>query len=224
MIRELPIYISLIFIFTTALTLWFLFKASRNSKFVLYSALALLALETVVSFTGFYRINNTLPPHFVFLILPPLILIVALFATSGGKKLIDSFDPKWMTYLHTVRIFVEITLLMLFLNKLIPQLMTFEGKNLDILSGLSAPLVAYLAYDKLKLNKTTLLIWNFICLGLLFNIVIIAILSAPTPFQQLAFEQPNLAILFLPFVWLPGFIVPSVMLSHIASIRQLLKK
>lgn len=224
MIRELPIYISLIFIFTTALTLWFLFKASRNSKFVLYSALALLALETVVSFTGFYRINNTLPPHFVFLILPPLILIVALFATSGGKKLIDSFDPKWMTYLHTVRIFVEITLLMLFLNKLIPQLMTFEGKNLDILSGLSAPLVAYLAYDKLKLNKTTLLIWNFICLGLLFNIVIIAILSAPTPFQQLAFEQPNLAILFFPFVWLPGFIVPSVMLSHIASIRQLLKK
>lgn len=224
MIRELPTYISLVFIFTTALTLWFLFKASRNSKSVLYTALALVALETVVSFTGFYRINNTLPPHLVFLILPPIILIITLFATSGGKKLIDSFDPKWMTYLHTVRIFVEITLLMLFLNKLIPQLMTFEGRNLDILSGLSAPLVAYLAYDKLKLNKTTLLIWNFICLGLLFNIVIIAILSAPTPFQQLAFEQPNLAILFFPFVWLPGFIVPSVMLSHIASIRQLLKK
>jgi hypothetical protein len=68
------------------------------------------------------------------------------------------------------------------------------------------------------------LVWNFICLGLLFNIVVHAVLSAPLPFQQLAFDQPNVAILYFPYVWLPAFIVPVVLLSHLVAIRKLIIK
>jgi len=53
------------------------------------------------------------------------------------------------------------------------------------------------------------------------NIVINAILSVPTPIQQFAFDQPNIAILYFPFTWLPCFIVPAVLLSHIVSIKKL---
>jgi hypothetical protein len=68
------------------------------------------------------------------------------------------------------------------------------------------------------------LLWNFICLGLLVNIIVNAVLSAPFPFQQFGFSQPNIAVLYFPYVWLPCGIVPLVLLSHLAVIRQLSKK
>ena len=62
------------------------------------------------------------------------------------------------------------------------------------------------------------------CLGLLANIVVNALLSTPTPIQKFAFDQPNIAILNFPFSWLPTFIVPIVLFGHLASIRQLFKQ
>jgi hypothetical protein len=68
------------------------------------------------------------------------------------------------------------------------------------------------------------LAWNIICLGLLTNIGVNGFLSAPSPLQKLAFDQPNIALLFFPFSWLVSFIVPIVLLGHLISIRQLLKQ
>jgi hypothetical protein len=117
---------------------------------------------------------------------------------------------------------VEIVLFFLFTYKTVPELMTFEGRNFDILSGITAPVIFYFAFIRQQLNRQILLIWNFICLGLLVNIVTNAILSAPFPFQQFAFDQPNIAVLYFPFIWLPCCVVPLVLLSHLAAIRQLL--
>ena len=102
--------------------------------------------------------------------------------------------------------------------------MTVEGRNFDVLSGLTAPLIFYFGYIRKRLNKTFLLLWNFSCLALLLNVVVIAVLSAPLPFQKFAFDQPNNAVLYFPFVWLPSFVVPVVLFSHLASIRQLLMR
>ena len=101
--------------------------------------------------------------------------------------------------------------------------MTFNGNNFDILSGITAPIIAYLVVHKKLFNKKIILLWNFIALGLLLNIVFTAIFSAPFSFQKFSFEQPNIAVLFFPFSWLPAFIVPVVLFCHLASIRQLIK-
>lgn len=78
-----------------------------------------------------------------------------------------------------MRIPVEIILFWLFLNKEVPELMTFEGRNFDILAGLTAPFIAYFGLTKLNIKRKLILVWNFICLGLLINIVVNAIFSAP---------------------------------------------
>lgn len=100
--------------------------------------------------------------------------------------------------------------------------MTFEGRNFDILSGITALVIYYFGFMKRKLNKWVLLFWNFCCLGLLVNIVSIAILSAPFSFQRFGFDQPNIAVLHFPFIWLPCCVVPVVLFSHLAAIRQLI--
>jgi hypothetical protein len=101
--------------------------------------------------------------------------------------------------------------------------MTFEGRNFDVFSGITAPFIAYFGFRKKTLNRKIILAWNFICLALLVNIVVNAFLSAPTPVQQFAFDQPNIAILYFPFSWLPTFIVPVILFGHLVSIRRLVK-
>ncbi len=222
--ENLPSYVSAVFILITGLTLFFLFKATHQSKSVLVFSILWLVFILIVGSTGFYKDMSRMPPSLTFLIGPPSILILVLFLNSRGRKFMDSIDSRWINYVHVVRIPVEIILFLLFTYQCIPQIMTFEGRNFDVLSGITAPFVAYFGYTKFKLSRTVLLIWNFVCLALLVNIVITAILSAPFPFQQLAFDQPNIAVFYFPFVWLPGFIVPAVLFSHLVSIRKLIAR
>jgi len=222
--ESLPSYIEAVFALTTFLTVFLFYKAANNSNITLIILVVWLIIQTFVSLTGFYTDTSTLPPRFLLLIGPPLVCILLLFLTPKGKLFLDRLNLSWLTLLHVIRIPVELVLLWLFVHKTVPELMTFEGRNFDIISGLTAPLVYYFCFIKKQWNKNILIAWNVLCLGLLLNIVVNAILSAPTPFQQFAFDQPNIAVLYFPFTWLPCCIVPLVLLSHIASLRQLLQK
>jgi hypothetical protein len=221
--NNLPTYISIIFIATTLLTIIFFYKAANNSTSVLLILLSWVILQTVLGLSGFYVNTIALPPRFIFLAAPALLLIAVIFSSSKGKQLIDGLSIEYLTILHVVRIPVELVLFWLFLNKAVPQLMTFEGRNFDIAAGLTAPLIYYFGFIKNHLSKKIILLWNFICLALLINIVVNAVLSAPTPIQQFGFAQPNIAVLYFPFNLLPAVIVPLVLFSHLAAIRRLLR-
>jgi hypothetical protein len=222
--NDLPNYLNLLFILTALATAFLFYKAARNSTPVLLIILGWFLLQGLIGFNGFYLETSSLPPRILLLIAPPFVAIFIFFFTKRGKNFIDRLDLKFLTYLHTVRLPVEITLMLLFLHQQIPQIMTFEGRNFDIVSGISAPIIAFIYFRTQQTKKKLLLFWNFVCLALVLNIMIHGILSAPFPFQQFGFEQPNIGVLKFPFIWLPGFIVPVVIFSHLASIRQLLKK
>ena len=215
-------YVNIAFIITTLLTIFLFYKATNNSKATLVIIFLWILLQATLSLSGFYTITNTFPPRFALLALPAILFIIGLFVSEKGRVYIDSLDIKTLTLLHVIRIPVEICLYWLFLHKAIPQLMTFEGRNFDIIAGLTAPLIFYFGSVKNYIGKPILLLWNFICLGLLLNIVVNAILSAPSAFQQFGFEQPNTAIIYFPFVWLPSCVVPLVLFAHLTSIRKLL--
>jgi hypothetical protein len=234
MIENLPTYISLTFGLTTVTTLFLFIWTIKNSNSELTRKKAMpifigltiwLTIQAVLTLKNIYNSDtNTFPPKIILTgILPTILTIFLLFATSKGRQFIDSLPLKNLTYINIVRIPVEIVLFWLFINKAIPELMTFESRNFDIIAGISAPIIAYFGLTKTKLNKKTILLWNFICLGLLVNIVVNALFSAPSPIQKFAFDQPNIAILNFPFSWLPTFIVPIVLFGHLTSIRQLMK-
>lgn len=199
-----------------------LFHLAVRRNWKITAGLALWGiLQAAVASTGFYLVTDSVPPRFMLMIAPPLLTILIVFLTRRGKTFIDGLSLNWLTWLHVVRIPVEIVLFRLFLFGYVPQLMTFEGRNFDILSGLTAPVIAWLCFrgGQVKYPKV-LLVWNFLALGLLLNIVINAVLSAPFPFQQFAFDQPNRGVLYMPFNLLPALIVPVVLFSHLAAIRK----
>lgn len=181
---------------------------------------AILVVQSILGWSGFYLELQVLPPRFIFAA-PPAIVLLLLYLFILVPK--GSEPLRMLTLLHTVRIPVELVLWGLYLNGQVPKLMTFEGVNLDIISGLTAPLAAWLGFRNGKPRKALLLVWNLVTLALLFNIVWHAVLSVPTPFQRYGFDQPNVGVLYFPFILLPALIVPCVFLAHVWSLRELFR-
>ncbi|HEY1047312.1 MAG TPA: hypothetical protein VGF79_12780 [Bacteroidia bacterium] len=221
--NQLPLFVSVFFIITLGLTLYFLYKAAYDSVYVLIIPLVIIVVQSTLAHNGFYSHQGQGIPRPLFIILPSLITMVICFIVPQSRHYLLTLNPGWLTFLHVIRFPIELVLFWLFLYNLVPEIMTFNGWNYDVVSGISAPIVAYYAYVKKSMPFKWTLIWNILCLLLLLNIVVIAILSAPTPFQQFAFDHPNTGIFYFPFVCLPAVIVPLVMLSHIVSIYRLLK-
>lgn len=232
MIDNLPLLISLAFGLTTFATVGLFFWALRNSASektrknsikILLAIVLWMGVQAVLALSDTYNSNlDVLPPKLViFGILPAVIALIVLFATRSGRNFIDKLPLLQLTYLHVIRIPVELGLFSLFMNNAIPEVMTFEGRNFDIIAGITAPLVAYFGLKKGKIGPKAIIAWNFISLALLINIVVHATLSIPYPTQMIAFDQPNIALLHFPFNWLPTCVVPLVLFAHLVSIRQL---
>jgi hypothetical protein len=232
MIPNLPVYIPFIFGLTTLLTFILLYILLRSAATLRASVMAgragiilaaWLALQAVLSLGQVYSAHTeAIPPRIMLIgILPCILFIVIFFISAKGRAYADSLSLKKITGLHIVRVPVELVLYWLSLHQAVPVLMTFEGRNFDILAGITAPLMAIFFCSGNKTANRILLGWNIAALLLLINIIANAILSAPGPLQRFAFEQPNIAILYFPFSWLPVFIVPAVLFGHLVSIRQL---
>lgn len=215
--------LQLAFSFTALLTVVLFGRSCGFHRLTMIVVLGWMALQGAVAATGFYTVTDVVPPRFILMIAPVILAMVILFTTQNGKQWIDQMDLRWLTLLHIVRIPVEVCLHQLYVEGWIPEVMTYEGRNWDIVSGISAPIIFVLAFRNNQTNRMLLLVWNIICLVLLVNIVVHAVLAAPSPFQQLAFDQPNKAVLYFPFNWLPCAIVPMVLFAHLAAFRQLFK-
>jgi len=222
MLTGIHLYTTVVFIATVLLTMLLFLKTVKN-KTLAFIIPAWLLLTGMFAYKGFFLDTSTAPPKFILAIGPPLLAIVLLFTSQKGRIFIDKLDIRSLTLISIVRIPVELVLYWLSIDKAVPVLMTFTGRNFDIIAGITSLIIYFVCFDGARVtNRLLLLVWNIISLGLLLNIVITAVLSAPFSFQQFAFDQPNIAILHFPFIWLPCFVVMAVLFSHLVSLRRLL--
>lgn len=219
---NLPVLISLSAGFCAVMLVAAARRAGASGTLVgLFSAVCvlILAVQAYLGSSGFYLEMDSPAPRFI-TAAPPAVLILVLFVLLGMPR--GDSPLRTLTLLHTVRIPVEFVLWGLFLHGKVPQLMTFEGINPDIISGLTAPLAAWLGFSDGRPRRAVLIVWNLAALALLVNIVWHAVLSVPTPLQRYGFDQPNVGVLYFPFIWLPAFIVPAVFAAHVWSLRELI--
>jgi hypothetical protein len=234
MLPNLPPFIPVLFLLIIVLTIGLCYNYLKGSGSAIIKRrigaiigiqIIWLIIQGILAYKGFYtaRLSLSPPRLFIFGLLPPLIVIIIIFCTKVGRKFIDDLPLKGLLLLNLIRIPVEVGLFLLYLHGAVPRLMTFEGGNLDILSGISALIIIYIGFDANGFRHNVLFVWNSLCLALLVNIVVRALLSAPFPMQKLAFSQPNVAILYFPFVLLPTFIVPLVLFGHLVVFRKIFK-
>ena len=218
---QIPLFIPFLFICVTVLALAIYYQAFQRSTKILVLITSWFLIQAVLVLLGFYHADKGTLPRFLLLILPPILFILLVLLKGGGKR---NYRPslKWLTLFHILRIPVELVLFCLFVYHKLPREMTFEGKNFDILAGLTAPFVFYYGFVKERLSLKVIIAWNIVGLILLINIVLIAFLSMPTVFQKFGAGQPNIAFFYFPFIWLPCGLVPMVIYAHLVTIRNLI--
>lgn len=223
-----PEHVGLVFIITALVTLAFIIfgiysvelkvKYSRSFIVLIGILLWLLSLALIAK-SGFLSDFESFPPRFLLVILPANFVIIILLILKKTRAFLLQIPITTLTYLHIIRVPIEIVLWWLSLSGIISDFLTFEGINHDIISGITAPFVAIFLVNRNR--RIGAIIWNVIALCLLVNIVGHAILSTPYPFQQFSLDLPLTAVFYFPYIWLPGFIVPAVLFAHLVSLAQL---
>jgi hypothetical protein len=148
---------------------------------------------------------------------------VGLAVSPLGGRLVAAVPLAALVGFQVFRVPVELLLHRLFVEGIVPIQMTYLGRNFDILSGISAALLAaWLAGG--RFSRGLVLAWNLLGLVLLANIVVIAVLSTPVPFRQFLTEPANRLPSMFPYVWLPTCLVQAALLGHLLVFRALAAK
>jgi hypothetical protein len=201
-------------------------ELSRKRTLKVGIGLLLWILYTsIIAKTGFLQ-DYSLPPRF------PILLIIPAFTFTGfflykhrNSSVIKNIPTSWLVYYQSFRILIESLFVASVAKGLLQPEVTFEGYNYDILFGLSALIIGFLAFNKKVISGKGLLLWNY--LGLAVIAFIIFLFTTTTYAPELWGSTETLAtkeMVTFPFVFVPAFLMPSAIFMHVVSIIQLRKK
>lgn len=182
-----------------------------------------LGFSYTLARSGWLLHSERIPPR-IFFLLGPGALVAAGLACSGlGRVLLDGLPLAWLVGYQAFRIAVELVLWLLYREGVLPEQMTFEGANLDAVSGISALFVAALLARGQHV-RWLVWIWNLGALLLLLNITAIAVRSMPGAWRGYANEPANTIVLSGVFVWIPALYVLAAWFGHVLVFRALIRR
>ncbi|MCW6508782.1 hypothetical protein [Lichenifustis flavocetrariae] len=189
---------------------------------ILAGLLAWLAYVGVLGLSGVLRNPALKPPGSAFVLLPVvLFLVLVVIRSAAAGRIARAVPLPLLIAAEAFRIGVELFFHQLWIDGLVPKMLTFEGANVDIFIGLSAPLAAWASTRGSKGHRVAF-VWNILGLLALANVATRAVLSAPGPLNVIHAEVPNLSIGTFPFVYIAGFFAPLAVTLHILAIRALM--
>jgi hypothetical protein len=197
----------------------------RRAAFRVLAGLAVWFLYAgLMSYFGVFGSAAMLPPGTAFLLAPILLFlsffVVFMVRSSAGSRIALAF-PLWIILgAECFRVGVELFLHQLWIEGIVPKVLTFEGANVDIYIGASAPVIAWLS-TRGRMGLKLALVWNVLGLLALANVVTRAVLTAPGPLNLIHAEVPNRMFGTFPFLFIPGFFVPLAVTLHVLAIRAI---
>jgi hypothetical protein len=182
-----------------------------------------LAIVWWLAVDGAFRPRPDVPALPVAIFLPAILALPFLLRSQRIGAVLDAAPSPWLVGLQVYRVFGGIFLVAWSQGGISGTFAVPAGVG-DVLVGLLALPVAYLLYAGAPGARAAAIGWNV--LGLVdFAIAIgIGILSAPGPLQLIVPDRPNAQLGTFPTVMIPAFAVPSSILLHVLSLRQLLRR
>ena len=154
---------------------------------------------SAISVTGIFE-NASMPPRIPLLLVAPAFLFFAYFFTNKRfKTIIDHTPHNWPVFFQSFRIIV------------------------DILIGLTAPLIAFFTFLKPKIGKSLFILWNIAGLATLAIVVLILMRHAyflPNDSQSILMKGFG----DFPYTFLAGLFMPLAVFMHIFSLVKAVRK
>jgi len=178
-----------------------------------------LGLPAYLAIRGVFWDFASDPPKLMRVVLPMGVLVTAFCLSPWGKDAARKLPESLLVGTQGFRLPLEIVLYYLATHQVISKEMTLAGYNYDIITGILAfPL--WWNIRQLKAPRWALWAWNVLGMTLLVIVVTLAVLGFPRPFGL--FHPPNVVVVAYPWVWLPTFLVPIALCSHLLMFRKLL--
>jgi small-conductance mechanosensitive channel len=193
--------------------------ARRAANFAGLATAAWLATTWQVAASGVLRQWERTPPPFAMLIAAVAVLAVLLPSTPFGGRLARAV-PVWvLVAVQGFRLPLELAMHAMAERGVMPAQMSYTGRNFDIITGITALIVAPLVARGIG-GRRLVAIWNVLGLGLVLNVVVVAMLSTPT-FRVFGDDALNTWVADPPYVWLPAVLVLAAVAGHLVVFRAL---
>ncbi|MFY0592197.1 hypothetical protein [Roseivirga sp.] len=207
------------------LALLYLLKFSESTQIIRKKASIIafswIAYVVAMSFTGILDSLSMPPKAPIFIIIPAFILVFISTSRNGFQTVIQHMPKHIPVLIQSFRIAVELLIYGAFLEGLFPERVTFEGLNYDILMGILALPTAYLI-SKGILKRKAILAYNILGLAVL-SLTGYAFISS-FYFSDFVSKTGEIALVQVPFILLPGVLLPFAIFYHVVSIKQNLKE
>jgi hypothetical protein len=178
-----------------------------------------MAITWTSARSGILREWDRRPPPFALLVLGIAGLSSVIAFGPVGRRL-ARFVPLWvLVAVQSFRLPLELAMHAMFERGIMPGIMSYSGRNFDIVTGASAVVVALLTAAGLG-GRRLVMVWNVAGLLLLANVVTVAILATPA-IRYFGDQQLNVWVTYPPFVWLPAVLVLAALAGHLVIFRAL---
>ncbi len=192
-------------------------ETARATLLMAAGTAAWMGLTWVVAERGIFRQWDRIPPSAAVLVLL-IVLISARLSMGGVGRRLSEHIPLWILVgIQGFRFPLELAMHTMADRGIMPEQMSYTGRNFDIVTGITAIAVAALVATN-RAGRSLVLIWNIMGIALLVNIVGVALLSTPI-FALFGPDRLNIWITYPPFVWLPAVMVLAALTGHLVIFR-----
>ncbi len=196
-------------------------RRARHLVLLLLGAAAWLGGTWLAAARGLLLAWQATPPPFLLLVAGILVIAFTLALTPIGARLATAV-PLWVLILvQGFRLPLELAMHALAGRGVMPEQMSYTGRNLDILTGASAIVVALVVRGTVRgAGRNVARLWNGVGLLLLLNVMVVGVLSTPR-FAVFGPDRLNVFVAYPPFVWLPAVMVLAALTGHLLVFRAL---
>ncbi len=180
-----------------------------------------LALTAAIALSGALARFDARPPTVVPFMVGVVGSALALGFSPAGGRLARELPLAWLVGIQGFRLPLELVMHRAAAEGVMPVQMSFSGWNFDIVTGVTALIVAALIHLG-RAPRALVVAWNALGLALLAVIGGIAVASVPAIHAfGAAPERLNTWVSYFPYVWLPAGPVAFALAGHVVVGRRL---
>ena len=183
-----------------------------------------MAVASSAAIDGVFRAGTSALPLLPFAIFLPVIIGAPLLLLSKRVgQMLDAMPVTWLVALQLYRVFGAVWLVA-GLRGAMPGVWAFPAGIGDVLTGLFAVPAAIAVATGTAQGRRAAITWNIFGLADLAVAITLGAITSPGPFQLIVPDVPSIGAGDYPNVLTPAFVVPSAILLHALSLRQLIRR
>jgi hypothetical protein len=212
--------ITVLAVVVAALTILLISRAGRRAAVGAAVVIAVLMVaEYGLAASGILREWSRRPPPIMPAVIMPVLLALVTPLTRLGARIAASTPFAAIIAIQAFRFPLELVMHRAATSGLMPVQMSYSGRNFDVLTGILAIVVAWIAARAAR-PRGIVIAWNLLGTLLLANIVTVAIASMPM-FAAFGADRLNTWVADPPYVFLPTVLVPAAVFGHMLVWRKL---